>query len=95
MLLIPVMAYAGAVLLVEANLQQGWVPLSPELAAAVVLPVLGSVEHLYANLLVAGILALLGYGLLVVIYSLVFKVVGYGPPQPGPMDMPPVRGRRR
>lgn len=93
-LLIPVLAYAGATLLVEANLEQGWVPFSEALVQTVNVPVFGPVDHLYANLLAAAFLALFGYALLVVVYSLVFRVVGYGPPKPGPLDAPPRSGRR-
>lgn len=95
MLLIPVMAYAGATLLVEANFTERWVPISAELAAEVDVPIIGPVPHLYANLLVAVILALVGYGVVVMVYSLIFRWLGYGPPKPGPLDAPPRRPRRR
>jgi len=95
MLLIPVLSYAGAIVLVEANLRDGWVPLSRELAAEVLVPAIGPVPHLYANLIAAALLMLLGFGLLVVFYSLLFRLVGYGPPKPGLKDAPPVRRTRR
>jgi hypothetical protein len=89
MIMIPVMAYAGAVLLVQANVSQGWVPISAELARPVNIPNVGSFEYLFANLLVAAILAMLGFGLLVAIYSLVYRAVG--PSRLGPLDADPIR----
>ena len=89
MILIPVMAYAGAVLLVQANVSQGWVPISAELARPVTIPNVGSFEYLFANLMVAAVLAMLGFGLLVAIYSLVYRAVG--PSQLGPLDAEPIR----
>jgi hypothetical protein len=91
MIMIPVMAYAGAVLLVQANVSQGWVPLGTELAQTVNIPNVGSFEYLFANLLVAGILAMLGFGLIVAIYALIYRAVG--PSQLGPLDAEPIRRR--
>jgi hypothetical protein len=89
MIMIPVMAYAGAILLVQANVSQGWVPISAELARPVTIPNVGSFEYLFANLLVAAVLAMLGFGLLVAIYSLVYRAVG--PSRLGPLDADPIR----
>jgi hypothetical protein len=89
MILIPVMAYAGAVLLVQANVSQGWVPISSELSQRVTIPNVGSFDYLFINLLVAALLALLGFGLIVAIYSLVYRAVG--PSQLGPLDAEPIR----
>ena len=89
MVLVPVMAYAGAVLLVQANVSQGWIPISSELYQRVNIPNVGSFENLFANLLVAALLALLGFGLIVAIYSLIYKAVG--PSQLGPLDAEPIR----
>ncbi len=93
MIMIPVMAYAGAVLLVQANVSQGWVPISAELARSVNIPNVGSFEYLFANLLVAAILAMLGFGLLVAIYSLVYRAVG--PSRLGPLDADPIRRKTK
>jgi len=93
MVMIPVMAYAGAVLLVQANVSQGWVPISAELAQPVNIPNVGSFEYLFANLLVAAILAMLGFGVLVAIYSLVYRAVG--PSRLGPLDADPIRRKTK
>ena len=89
MIMIPVMAYAGAVLLVQANVKQGWVLMSSEFTRTINIPNVGSFDYLFANLLAAVILALLGFGLLVAIYSLVYRVVG--PSRLGPLDADTIR----
>ncbi len=93
MVMIPVMAYAGAVLLVQANVSQGWVPISAELARPVNIPNVGSFEYLFANLMVAAVLAMLGFGLLVAIYSLVYRAVR--PSRLGPLDADPIRRKTK
>jgi hypothetical protein len=95
MLLLPVLSYAGADLLLDENLRQGWVRVPAELARTVGVPGIGPVPHLYANLLLALVLAFLGFGLLVSFYTLVFRVLGAGPPKLGPQDAPPARRSRR
>lgn len=95
-IIIPVMSYAGAVLLVQLNQQQGWLPVPKELASSIYLPILGNVPYLYANLLVTLVLMLIGYGILTTLYALLYKIIG--PPSLGPLDAPPVRhtpGKRR
>lgn len=96
MIIIPIMAYAGAALLVEANFTQHWIPVPAELAKTVALPVIGAVPNLYAILIVTAILSLFGFGLMTLLFSLFYRMVG--PPRYGPLDMPPVRqtpGKRR
>lgn len=93
MILIPVMAYAGAVLLVQANVSEGWVPLSADLTRPVTIPNIGSFDYLFANLLVAAVLAMLGFGLLVAIYALIYRMVG--PSHLGPLDAEPIRRKTK
>lgn len=89
MLIIPIMAYAGAVLLVQANAEQGWLPMPRELTQTVTLPVLGPMKQFYAIGIVTVLLVIIGFGLFTVFYSLVYSMVG--PPSLGPLDAPPVR----
>lgn len=91
-ILIPVVSYAGAVLLVRENMRQGWIPISYNLARPVTIPLVGAVYYLYANLLAAGVLSILGFASLTVIYSFVYSRVG--PSRFGPMDAP-IENRRR
>lgn len=86
-ILIPVMAYAGAVLLVQENAKQGWLPMPAELLQTVTIPYVGSFPNLLAYLLVAVVLSVLGFGIFIIVYSFVYRVAG--PPQYGPLDAPP------
>jgi hypothetical protein len=89
LLVIPVMAYAGAVLLVQANAEQGWLPMPRELTQTVVLPILGPMKQFYAIAIVTVLLVIIGFGLFTLLYSLVYSMIG--PPRLGPLDAPPVR----
>ena len=91
--LIPILAYAGAVLLVQANRSRGWLSVPPAFARAVDLPVFGSVPYLYANLAAAVVLALAGFVVLTVVYALFYRLAG--PPALGPTDASPEWGRSR
>lgn len=93
MILIPVIAYAGAVRLVEENLKQGWLPVPAEFARTITLPVLGSVQYLLAYLLVTVVLSLIGFGVFTALYSLIYSLIG--PSKYGPLDSPPIRREQR
>ncbi len=89
MILIPIMAYAGAVILVQANLEQGWLPMPRELIQTVTLPLMGEVEQFYVVVIVTALLMIIGFGVVTILYSLIYSAVG--PPRLGPLDAPPVR----
>jgi amino acid permease len=91
--LIPFMAYAGAVLLVQANQEQNWFPVPRDLSQTVDVPYLGSLDNLYITLLITLVLILVGYALITVIYTLVMNFIG--PPRYGAMDAPPMRRSRK
>ncbi|TFG95047.1 MAG: hypothetical protein E4H13_13940 [Calditrichales bacterium] len=67
--LIAVMSYAGANILVEANKTKGWI--------AVPVGIRGGVPwapDLYAELIVMFFLTMIGFGLITIIYSLIYKI---------------------
>ena len=93
-ILIPIMSYAAAVMLVDANITAGWVPAPAVYMQTVLVPYLDMpIAHLYANLMVAGVLMLVGYAGLMVFYSVMYSVVG--PPRLGPQDAPPIHRKRK
>ncbi len=95
-IVMPVMAYAGAVELVKANYENGWVRMPSELSGRVTLPYIGTIQDLYAYLAVGVILLVIGFGVLTILYSIVYSL--FGPPKYGPTDAPPprkVKKRRR
>lgn len=67
--LIAVMAYAGANLLVDANKTQGWIAVPPALQGG-----LPWAPDLYAEVVVAFFLALFGFGVVTIVYSLFYQM---------------------
>lgn len=104
-LIIPIMSYAGGYLLVEANQQQHWLPVPAELMKTIRLGVPLSlqnvvpwswsmnVRHLYATLLVMAVLMFIGFGALMILYAVIYRVTG--PSFLSPLDAPPIHRERR
>ena len=93
MILIPVMSYAGAYLLVQMDKKNGWIPIPREFAVTVTIPLVNyRVPYLWANLIVAFVLAMLGFAVLISLYSLAYRAVG---PRGSPLDAPPQRRKVR
>lgn len=67
--LILVMSVAGASVFLEANQRNGWVFIPDELLGSIPL-----VPFQYVHLIVALFFALIGFGIFVIIYSLIFRV---------------------
>ena len=89
LILLPIMAYAGAVILVRANADQRWLPVPRELAQTVAIPVIGSISNFYAVVIVTVLLMIIGFGVITLLYSILYSMIG--PPRLGPLDAPPVR----
>ncbi len=94
MVIIPIMAYAGADLLVKANLENGWLAVPYELTTTVVIPFVNlSVPNLYAILLVAALLAIIGFGVLTIFNAIIYRIA-----RPSRLDLlnaPPERRKPR
>ena len=91
MLLIPIMAYAGAILLIQANIENHWVPMPADMMQSITLPYIGAVQHLVATLITTILLSVIGFALLSFFYAIFFRLVN---PDPlGPMDAKPIRSR--
>jgi hypothetical protein len=89
-ILVPILSYISAVILVEMNTVESWVPSPAVIMRTVTIPIVHfSVPHLYANMLAAGVLILISYAGLMVLYALVYSIVG--PSKLGPLDAEPVR----
>ncbi len=67
--LIAVMSYAGANLLVEANKTKGWIVVPKEISGGV-----SWAPDLYAELVVAFFLAVIGFGILTIVYSIIYRI---------------------
>jgi small neutral amino acid transporter SnatA (MarC family) len=98
----PFMAFAGAHLLVETDMQRGWVGVPPEMTRTITVP--GTINifmwsfrigndlaipHFYADLVVAILLVMLIFALVMIIYSIIYSFLG--PRRYGPLDSPPIR----
>jgi hypothetical protein len=66
---IAVMSYAGANLLVEANKTRRWINVPAEIAGGV-----SWAPDLYSELIVAVFLAVIGFGILTIVYSIIYRV---------------------
>lgn len=84
--ILPVMSYAGAVEIMRANIEKRWVVLPADFMKTVTIPYVFSVPHLFANLAVALLLLVIGYGILVILYSAIYSMIG---PKRSPLDAPP------
>lgn len=97
LVILPLMSYAGAALIVESNLLSRWVVMPPELMMTVRIPFvpLPPIPHLFANLLVGLVLMVMGFGVLTILYMIVFRLSGGS--FLTPLDAPPIErpSRRR
>jgi len=67
--LIAVMSYAGANLLVEANKTKRWIAVPQGIRGGV-----SWAPDLYSELIVTFFLIMLGFGIITIVYSLIYKV---------------------
>ena len=67
--LIAVMSYAGANLLVEANKTRGWIAVPYEIRGGV-----SWAPDLYSELIVTFFLMMIGFGIITIIYSIIYRI---------------------
>ena len=67
--LITIMSYAGANLLVEANKTKAWIEVPYEIQGG-----LSWAPDLYAELVVMFFLVMIGFGIMTIVYSIVYKI---------------------
>jgi hypothetical protein len=90
----PFLAFAAADLLVQMNIDQGWYPFPFELTRAYYFsPLSLSLRHFYGNLMVTALLLLFGFAVIMVVYALIYAVMG--PSRYGPLDAPPIHKKTR
>lgn len=85
LILLPGVAFAGAKILVQANRSRRWVQIPVELGESFTVPVIGRV--LYADLALTVILVVIGFAIITVGYSVIYRIIGI--PRYGPLDSPP------
>jgi hypothetical protein len=90
----PFVAYAVADLIVQMNLDNGWYSIPGEMLHSYTIPYLNfTTRHFFANLLATGLLLLLGFAVIMVVYSVIYALVG--PSRYGPMDARPIHRKMR
>lgn len=101
--LIPIIAYGSSVYLVNYGVSRAW-PIPPDwLGTPEVYPILFKLgglrvilnyiqaqNNLVANLVFTVAIAIVIFGLMAIIYGVIYKL--FGPAQYGPTDAPPIRG---
>jgi hypothetical protein len=87
MVILPIMAYFGAVELVQANLRNNWVNIPPEFRGPAQYP------YLFSYIGVGVLLLVLGFGILIVLYSLMMYAAGGQKRMP--LDAPPPKRQKR
>lgn len=92
-LIAPFVAIAAADLLVKMNLEKGWFPIPRDMLRPYTLPVVNyTLDNAIATLITAGLLLLLGFALMIILYSIIYSLMG--PPRYSPIDSPPIRGKK-
>ena len=104
-IVVPILAYGAAVLLVNYGATRGW-PIPPNWFGPPSIPpvlwniqglrtILGFIQaqtNLEANLIFAIAVTIVIGGIMSMIYGYVYTL--FGPPQYGPQDEPPIKGRK-
>jgi len=85
LILLPIVAFAGAKILVQTNSRQRWVQIPTELTGVFTVPIIGRI--FYAALALTVILIVIGFAILTVAYSVIYRIIGI--PRYGPLDSPP------
>ena len=90
----PIVAVAAAHILLDMNLEQAWFAVPREFAAPFTFSAVNyTVDHFFGDLLLAAVFLLIGFALIMIVYSIIYSIMG--PPRYGPLDAPPVSGRGR
>ena len=105
LVLVPIIAYGSSVYLVNYGARSGW-PIPPNWLGIAQVPQilwkLGGLaviwnyierqNNLIANLVFALTITIVIFGILAIVYGFLYKL--FGPPEYGPTDEPPIRGRK-
>ena len=94
LIMVPIMSFAGAILLVRQNFKQEWIQVPAELLKFINTPQLVSISPdlariYYLDIGVTLALMALGFGVISIVYSMLYSM--FGPSRYGPVDSPPIR----
>jgi hypothetical protein len=88
LIIIPLISFAASTILVKNGIPQQYIPLSRDLATQFNVPGFGFIPLFYI-LIITGVISVLGFIMMTVVYSLVFRVSGSS--RYGPLDAPPIK----
>jgi hypothetical protein len=93
-IMVPIMSFAGAILLVRQNFQHKWVEVPADLLKSFSFAQLGAVTPelariYYLDIAVALAFMVIGFGVITILYSFLYGM--FGPSRYGPVDSPPIR----
>ncbi len=104
-IVVPILAYGISMLVVDYGTKQNWpipktwygqIPVHPLLwkiqGLTPILHFLQAQNNLEANLIFTAVLILVIGGVLSLVYGYIYTI--FGPPKYGPMDAPPIKGRK-
>ncbi|MBW8011855.1 MAG: hypothetical protein FVQ83_11560 [Chloroflexi bacterium] len=86
-ILIPIIAFAAADLIIEANIAEIGIP--GELRATVETYIFGRIRFFWAKVVFGLVISVGLFAVLTFIYAIIYRMTGQG--SRGPMDAPPVR----
>jgi hypothetical protein len=105
MILVPIMSWYGSIIFLQNN---SWIPLPESLTKPILIPytkqvlvdqyiglingALSGSGITYGHLFFTVAIMFFGFGLLSIIYGMMYRVAG--PPRYGPFDVPPIRERK-
>jgi hypothetical protein len=90
----PFIALAAAHLFLEMNRERAWFVVPPEFTAPFTLPGADyTITHFFGDLLVAVVFLLIGFALIMIVYAIIYRIMG--PARYSPVDAPPISGRGR
>jgi hypothetical protein len=94
-ILIPIMAFAAAIMIVRTNIHAHWFDVPAELAGSYSVPdsiklLIPDLDRLYyVDIAFAACFMIVGFGILSVLYAFMYRM--FGPDRYGPVDSPPIR----
>jgi hypothetical protein len=91
-IIVPIVAFAASTMLVQQGIPQQYIPMSRDLATQINVPLFGFLP-LYYVLIITGVISILGFVVITVIYSFVFRVGGSS--RYGPLDADPKQFKRK
>jgi hypothetical protein len=94
LIMVPIMSFAGAILVVRQNFENRWLEVPAELLKFFNVPQLAAISPelakiYYLDLAVAFAFMVLGFGVISIVYSMLYSM--FGPSRYGPVDSPPIR----